>query len=293
MRVIGNAAAAGVRAALKVELDRLVAGADRPALVASDPVELVRRYDDPHDQEVAGIVVAMLAYGRVASIKAKASEVLEVLGPSPARAVDGGRRAAKLGGFVYRFQRGADLPRFLRAIGRVRRQHGSLARAFLNVNVKDDPGSYVETMDRFVAELTAAVRGPLSYGLRYLLPRTSAQGAAKRLCLYLRWMVRPDDGLDLGAWPRLAPGVDPARLVMPLDTHIGRIARYIGLTARASNDLKTALEITAALRALAPDDPLVYDMALCHLGISGACPQRRVPQICAGCDLRAVCRLGR
>ncbi|MCK6552246.1 DUF2400 domain-containing protein, partial [Myxococcota bacterium] len=69
-------------------LDRFIARADRPALVRGDPVELVRRYGDPHDQEVAGLVVAMLAYGRVASIKAKAADALARLGPSPATAVD-------------------------------------------------------------------------------------------------------------------------------------------------------------------------------------------------------------
>ena len=155
------------------------------------------------------------------------------------------------------------------------------------------PGdTYAEAMDRFVALVETRIRGECTYGLRYLLPRPRGQGAAKRLCLFLRWMVRPDDGLDLGAWRTLAPATDPACLLMPLDTHIGRIGRYLGLTERASNDLKTTLEITAALRRLAPSDPLRYDMPLCHMGISGACPQRRDPVQCAGCGLRKVCRLG-
>ncbi|MEO1335428.1 MAG: DUF2400 family protein, partial [Myxococcota bacterium] len=97
---------------------------------------------------------------------------------------------------------------------------------------------------------------------------------------------------DLGTWRTLGADLEPARLVMPLDTHIARIGRYLRLTARASNDLRTALEITDQLRVLAPSDPLVYDMALCHLGISGACPQRRDPEQCAGCGLRRVCKLG-
>ena len=265
---------------------------DRRAMVANDPVELVRTYDNPHDQEVAGILVAMLAYGRVASIKAKARTALAALGPSPARAVDGGRAATKLKGFVYRFQRGDDVPRFLRAVGRVRRAYGSLGQAF-SAGAGDEPGApYTDAMDRFMATLAAEVRGVPTYGLRFLLPRTQGQGAAKRLCLYLRWMIRPDDGVDLGAWGALTDALDPGRLVMPLDTHIARIGRYLGLTARASNDMKTALEITAALRELAPHDPLLYDMALCHLGISGACPQRRDPVVCQGCGLRRVCQLG-
>ncbi|MEM7679289.1 MAG: TIGR02757 family protein, partial [Myxococcota bacterium] len=275
------------------ELDRLLRSVDRAALVAGDPISLVRAYDDPHDQEVAGLLVAMLAYGRVASIKAKASQALQALAPSPARAVEDGRRLRRLQGFVYRFQKNDDVPRFLRAIGRVRRRYGSLGRTFASLAASGPPEpTYVTTMERFVATIADEIEGELTYGLRYLLPRTSGQGAAKRLCLYLRWMIRPDDGVDLGTWTALGADLDPARLIMPLDTHIARIGRYLRLTKRATNDLRTALDITEHLRALAPRDPLRYDMALCHLGISGACPQRRDPQLCEGCGLRRVCRLG-
>ena len=278
-------------AVLARTLDQFVAAADRAALVRGDPVELVWRYADPHDQEVAGLLVAMLAYGRVASIKAKASEALERLGPSPAAAVDGGRRLAALRGFVHRFQRGNDLERFLRAARRVRRQFGSLGAAFRSGAGEGEP-HFGAAMGRFVGLLAGAVEGEPSYGLRFLLPDATSGGAAKRLCLYLRWMIRPADGLDLGTWQHLAPGLDPARLVIPLDTHIARLARYLGLTERKSQDLATALEITASLRRLRPADPLYYDMALCHLGVSGACPRKRSPKLCGDCPIRAVCRLG-
>lgn len=260
-----------------------------------DPVALVRRYGDPHDQEVAGILVAMLAYGRVASIKAKAGALLALLGPSPAAAVDSGAAHRALAGFVYRFQRGQDLPRFVRAIREVRAVHGSLGQAFLHaVHAASAPEPhYGPAMGRFVETLAGALRGRLSPGLRFLLAQPAGGGAAKRLCLYLRWMTRPDDGIDLGAWQRLAPGVDPARLIIPLDTHIERIGRYLGLTDRRSADLRTAVEITGALARLAPGDPLVYDIALCHLGISGRCPRKRDVERCADCPIRAVCRLGR
>jgi hypothetical protein len=149
-------------------------------------------------------------------------------------------------------------------------------------------------MDRFTLVLRGAAGGALSPGLRFLLPRSDGAGAAKRLCLYLRWMVRPRGAVDLGSWQALAPGrFDPARLIIPLDTHIGRIGRYIGLTDRASPGLSTARAITATLRRLRPADPLAYDMALCHLGISGSCPRRRDLVRCRGCPIRELCRLGR
>lgn len=274
------------RRALGPRLDALVAQVDRAALVAGDPVELVHRYPDPHDQEVAGLVVAALAYGRVASIRAAAEAALGPLGARPAEALAGGAGEA-LDGFVYRFQRGDDLPRFLGAVAAVRRRHGSLGAAF---EARLEPGAadVASAATAWVAELRAEM-GPLTYGLRYLIPDPGTGGAAKRLWLYLRWMVRGPDGLDLGAWRALAPRVPPSGLVVPLDTHVARIARYLGLTARRTNDLAAARAITRALARLDPDDPVRYDMALCHLGISGSCPRRLDLAACARCPVASAC----
>ncbi len=277
-------------AALRQTLDHFLATTDRAALVAHDPVEAVHRFRDPHDQEVAGLLVAMLAYGRAQTIKATTERALEALGGSPARAVDRGK-VGKLDGFVYRFQKGDDLVRFLRGVGRIRRAYGSLARAFGSVILEDD-AHYGPAMSRFVALIAAAIPDEMSYGLRFLLPDAGAGGAAKRLCLYLRWMVRDEGGVDLGAWKTLAPGLDPKKLIIPLDTHIARLGRYLGLTERATPGLEMAIEITQSLARLRPADPLAYDMALCHLGISERCPKHRDPEICAGCPINAVCRLG-
>lgn len=273
---------------LRKHLDAFLDNADPAALAQGDPVSLVRPYPDPDDREVAGLLVAMLAYGRVASIKQTAGRALAALGKRPASAVDRGR-TKKLDGFVYRFQKGDDVVRLLKAVRRVRKKHGSLGAAFAD-GVEPDAEDYADAMATFVDRLLSAIDGELSYGLKYLLPHPGRGGAAKRLCLYLRWMVRPDDGADLGAWQQ--HGLDPAMLVIPLDTHIGRIARYLALVDRKADDLVTARTITAALRRLRPEDPLAYDMALCHLGISGRCPRRRDVEKCVGCPIRGVCRLG-
>ncbi|MBI4819965.1 MAG: TIGR02757 family protein [Deltaproteobacteria bacterium] len=267
-------------------LDAFLAGQNREALVHSDPVELVRVYQDPHDQEVAGLFVASLAYGRVASIRAAASRVLAALGDRPARAIDAGRFVG-LEGFVYRFQRDDDMPALARAIRGVRAEFGSLGSALLAL----DPGGadYAAALDRWVETLRA--RGQrTSRGFEFLLPRVNA-GAAKRLWLYLRWMIRAEDGIDLGTW-RTFGSFDPGRLLVPIDTHVQRIARYVGLTDRASSDLVMAREVTGNLARLRPGDPVAYDMALCHLGVSGSCPRRRDPVRCVGCPIRAICRLG-
>jgi uncharacterized protein (TIGR02757 family) len=132
------------------------------------------------------------------------------------------------------------------------------------------------------------LRGRGTRGLRHLLPDAAGPGAAKRWNLYLRWMVRGPDGVDLGAWR----GVPRAALVIPLDTHVMRVSRCLGLTRRADASWRTAEEITASLRRVDPDDPVRFDFALCHLGMSGACPARRRTAACAACPLAGACRAG-
>ena len=123
--------------------------------------------------------------------------------------------------------------------------------------------------------------------MRFLLPSPEEGSGCKRLNLYLRWMVRRGDGLDLGLWT----SVHPRQLLMPVDTHVARIAAYIGLTRRMSPGWRMTEEITASLRRLDPGDPVRYDFALCRLGILDACPRRRNPVICADCPLEPVCLL--
>jgi uncharacterized protein (TIGR02757 family) len=105
--------------------------------------------------------------------------------------------------------------------------------------------------------------------------------------MYLRWMVRPDDGIDLGAWRN----VSPAKLLIPVDAHIQRICRLLGFTARKQADWKMAQEITAALRRFDPLDPVKYDFSICHLGISEGCDGEG-GSACAGCVLQGFCRRG-
>jgi uncharacterized protein (TIGR02757 family) len=124
-------------------------------------------------------------------------------------------------------------------------------------------------------------------GVRFLLPSPADGSACKRMNLFLRWMVRPSDGVDSGIWNRVRPN----QLVIPLDTHIARISRYIGLTEMKSSGWPTALDITQSLRRLDGADPLRYDFALCHLGIAGDCPRKRDLRKCFDCPIRSICRL--
>ena len=118
-------------------------------------------------------------------------------------------------------------------------------------------------------------------GLLQFFPSPSKGSACKRKNLFLRWMIRKRD-IDFGVWK----GIPENKLIIPLDTHIARISRCLGFTKRKSQDWKMAVEITNALKKLDSGDPLKYDFAMCHYGISGLCGPKKGDGNCADCLLK-------
>lgn len=277
-------------------LDPFVEGFDALRRVEDDPVEAPRRYRDPADQEIAGLIASCFAYGRVELFKPKVMRLLDQMGPSPAafvRRFEPGRDGAELGWFAYRFHKAGDLGALLAGAGAALQREGSLG-AMLARQV-EEAGSLQGGLTAFTHVLREEgadrAAGPMGApaALGHLLPDPSKGGASKRLLLYLRWMVRKD-AVDLGTWEGLLPR---DLLLMPLDTHVMRVSLLLGLTRRKDASWRTAEEITASLRRLDPVDPLRYDFPLCHLGMSGLCPTRRDRARCLACPLRTACNVGR
>jgi uncharacterized protein (TIGR02757 family) len=295
-------AAAGLgpeRAArLRLLLDGLSVRIDTEVRIGFDPVELPRRYADPGDAEVAGLIASCFAYGRADLFKPMVERILTAMGPHPAGFAEAFAVTPKAGAFSfvhYRFNRPADAAALVAAIGHVRSRHRSLGARFEALYREAGGGTAAlrPALERFARELREAppvgalLRGRGMRGLRHLLPDAGGAGACKRLNLYLRWMVRGPDGVDLGLWR----GVPASALLIPLDTHLSRIGRHLGLTRRKDASWRTAEEMTAALREIDPDDPVRFDFPLCHLGMSGGCPARRTPERCDLCGLVSECRL--
>jgi uncharacterized protein (TIGR02757 family) len=275
---------------LKTALDRLYVDFNAEDRV-SDPIEHVRPYADPADREVAGFLAAGLAYGRVASIRASLDAVFAAIGPSPARFVrrfDPIRDAGRLDGFVHRWTRGRDVAGVLWILRHMIESSGSIEGFFA---AGDDPSAedVGPGLESFCARARAVDLSPVygdvppTPGAHGFFALPSAGSACKRLNLYLRWMVRRD-AVDLGVWTR----VMPARLIVPLDVHVIRVGRCLGLTRRVSPGWRMAAEITRSLRALDPVDPVRYDFALCHVGMLNLCGYGRQEGDQA-CPLRGVC----
>jgi uncharacterized protein (TIGR02757 family) len=270
--------------ALGPHLEALVRSTDAAARRELDPVGFVHRYARDEDREVVGLVAALLAFGNVVVIRRAVATVLDRLGPSPAAQLDASTEEGlreRLRGFVHRVWRGDDVARLLANAAALRRTHGSLGAAL--ASMRRAAPSFLDA----VASFAEALRGPNpGRGLAHLVPDPRKGSASKRLFLYLRWMIRRADGVDLGIFA----GLDPAELIIPVDTHVQRIARNLRLTRRKDASLRTAREITEALAVIDPADPVRFDFALCHLGISKDCPSRRDEQKCARCVVRTVCR---
>lgn len=224
---------------------------------------MVRRYDDPDDIEVAGLLAAALALGNATAITRAAEAVLRIFGDHPASglaSMDDQSIRNALSGFRYRFFDADDLALFLSAARNLMARHHSLELAFMSV---DDPAEadYAGTASRFVNALIGEAGRPEPWRSN-LFPDPARGSAAKRVFLYLRWMIRRD-AVDPGPWRR----ADPRRLVVPLDTHMAAACRRLGLLSRHATDLKAARQALDAFRIIRPDDPVRYDFCMTRPGI--------------------------
>lgn len=266
------------------------AGCDVAARRASDPVELVHRYETLHDRELVALIASSFAFGNVKALRAKIEDALARIGPDVARACDdaaGLKRALRT--FRHRVYRGEEVAALLLGARALQRRDGSLGQA-LAKRYRGAGGDLRAALAPWVSDLRTLGGldrlGKTRRGPGHLLADPSGASATKRIMLLCRWMIRPADGVDLGLWDE----IPPAALVMPLDVHIHKLSRNIGLTARATASHLAAADITRELARLDPVDPVKYDFSLCHLGMVQSCPSRRDAKKCDGCGVRPVCR---
>ncbi len=278
---------------LKEILDKLYA-ARSPAHLANDPLSFCHRYADPRDREIAGLIASSFAYGNVKIIIRNLESIFARMGPSPRAFVENfeaERVLPRFADFRHRFNDGRDLCALLLACRTMIEEADSIGEFFLGcydaeaANITPSLVSFCSAILAFdYSPVFGAAEIPRGSYFPFFFPSPATGSACKRLCMFLRWMVRPDDGFDLGLWRE----VPPAKLVIPVDAHIRRIGRYLGLTSRNQADWRMALEITAALKRLDPDDPVKYDFPLCHLGISEGCGGFDRLR-CAACPVVRVC----
>ncbi|MBC7691592.1 MAG: TIGR02757 family protein [Methylotenera sp.] len=297
---------------LQIFLNQLHQNYHRPELLSSDPLEFVHRYDDPWDQEVVALLAAVLAYGNVKQIRRSVADALHrmsLVSTSPSqyvrelRSLDFYRIAEpEMKGFIHRFNVGEDLLLLFQLLSKSWEDHGSLGAHFLS-HLEPDSLHVGSALESLISDWRSWQTSQLAHrksnrSFSYLLTSPKEGSCCKRWCMFLRWMGRKDE-LDPGLWTgssRLARTFPEGRelkahqLIIPLDTHTGRISQYLGLTGRKSLNWLAALEVTEALKACDAQDPTRYDFAISRLGILDVCQKSFRVEICQKCDLLSVCR---
>ena len=225
--------------------------------IESDPVLFPHKYTLRQDVEIAAILSAINAWGRRDMILRDIGRILDIAGASPYDFVMSADLNSLSGDeSLHRTFKVADLAYVCRGLREIYSQHSSAEFCFTGRDMFDGIKVFREAIVAANASVASSRRSSKH------LSDPEAGSACKRLNLFLRWMVRNDGIVDLGIWRTISP----AQLYIPLDVHVGRVARSLGLISRASNDRKTVVELTAALRKMNPDDPVSYDFGLFGIG---------------------------
>jgi len=241
------------------QLDELYLRYNRVEYVSPDPLQFLAAYTHPGDREIVGLIASSLAFGNVKQILRSVSTALGGLESPRAFLMNANARQITrlFASFRHRYASGDDLTALLLGTRAMLEQHGALGTCFAQF-VRPEHDTVLPALTAWTE--TLRLGGGKSDNC--LLPSPAKGSACKRLNLFLRWMVRCD-AVDPGGWSE----VPASKLIIPLDTHMYRIALRLGFTARKQADMKTALEITERFRRLAPEDPVRYDFALTRLGI--------------------------
>ncbi|MGE4587584.1 MAG: TIGR02757 family protein [Mangrovibacterium sp.] len=247
-------------ARLKAFLEEKVSQYNRPEFIEKDPVQIPHRYDLKEDREIAGFLTAVIAWGNRQSILRNATRMMDLLGNSPCDFILNHREShlKKLNGFVHRTFNSTDLITFVEGLKFLYTEKGGLEGIFTAGQTSDSLQPAIHQLKKVFFSVPHLPRSCKH------LPDPLSGSAAKRINMFLRWMVRKDNaGVDLGLWKQIAPAI----LSCPLDVHSGRVARKLGLLCRKQNDARAVEELDQSLRHMDPDDPVKYDYALFGLGI--------------------------
>lgn len=249
-------------AVLKDLLEQALLKYNTRAFIETDPVQIPHRFNRKEDIEIAGFFAASLAWGTRSSILNSLNKLLNLMDEAPYDFIrqHGKGDLKRLNGFVHRTFNAGDCEFFIRALRDLYTRHGGIEPAFslpegtsgLEYRIAHFRQAFLKT--KHLPRSTKHLSDPLS------------NSTAKRLCMYLRWMVRKDPGgIDLGIWK----SIKPSELCLPLDVHTGFVSRKLGLLRRRQNDWKAVKEVTEVLRRFDPLDPIKYDLALFGLGVEG------------------------
>lgn len=242
----------------KTELDKLVVQYETEDFIKDDPVRFPNRFKNKKDIEIAGFIASLVAYGRRELFTKKLDQLFDIAQNEPLNFILN-FESKILGDFNYRFGKPDDFAQIFLILKELYSKDGGLEELF-KYGYKFDENMFIPICDYFYSR----VKEP-KQGFTFMIPNPRNGGAMKRMCMYLRWMVRKSP-VDFGIWDFM-PTSD---LFIPLDVHVGRVSREMGLLTRKQNDFKAVIELTENLKKLDPKDPVKYDFAMFGYGVNRA-----------------------
>jgi len=247
---------------LKDFLDLKILQYNHVDFIEEDPVYVPHQFTKKEDIEIAGFLAATIAWGKRSMILKNALWLVKLMDYAPHDFIISFGKAdlRRFEKYVHRTFNAIDVVYFLKALQNIYLNKGGLEKLFFDPNAAK-PTDMAYSIHNFRAEFLSM--NPEKRTLKHIADPLSGS-AAKRINMFLRWMVRKDEtGVDFGLWTK----IQPESLILPLDIHSGRVARKLGLINRKANDWKSACELTERLKIFRPHDPAVYDFALFGLGI--------------------------
>lgn len=245
---------------LKEFLDQKVIEYNNPRFLESDPIQIPHRFHKKEDIEISGFLTATIAWGNRKSIINNAQKMMDLMGNTPYEFVMNHKPTdlESVEDFVHRTFNGTDLAYFIQSLRNIYENHGGLEGIFTKYQDKSSLQPTISIFKKIFFELPSEIRT-----MKHVSDPLKGS-AAKRINMYLRWMVRSaHTQVDFGLWDKISP----SKLSCPLDVHSGNVARKLKLLKRKQNDAKALEELDRGLRKLDPVDPVKYDFALFGLGV--------------------------
>ena len=231
------------------------------SFIETDPISIPHQFSKKEDIEIAGFLIATIAWGQRISIINNGNKLMRLMNHEPYEFIMNFSKkdALRFENFVHRTFNPTDCIFFLNSLKNIYTKHKGLEYAF-SVNISEDENNIKNAITNF-RKLFLSI--PHQSRSDKHISNPSAKSSAKRLCMYLRWMVRKDKhGVDFGIWQ----SIKPSQLCLPLDIHTGNVSRKLGLLTRTQNDWQAVEEITSVLREFDKKDPIKYDFSLFGLG---------------------------
>lgn len=250
---------------LKQKLEYHYKAFDRTKL-EPDPLQFLHLFNDERDIEIVGLIASVFAYGNVKQIENTLKKLISIFNNKPYLFIKNfsSENLKKLNGIKHRFYADDDVKKLFIILNKELNNFKSVRQIFLqDYNISDkNVKTGISKFSNYFINSFIETFGEITNGIKFMFPLPEKGSACKRMNLFLRWMVRKDE-LDFGLWNEISA----SKLVIPVDTHIAKICRYLKLTHRKNSDWKMAEEITNNLKKFDPEDPVKYDFAICHIGI--------------------------